>query len=138
MGYDLIGVCTREECLLRMEKLPEYPVGLATLRGFYTQVEQKWFDGKMYLCDSFVVVEGSPELVRAYLSLVEEGNTVYSKDKQGRLVFSLNMDGLTEEEKSRILSSTQESTVELLVLARPATFMGAPPCYSHLDILRVK
>lgn len=121
-----------------MEQLPEYPVGLATLRGFYTQVEQKWFDDKMYLCDSFVVVEGSSELVRAYLSLVEEGNTVYSKDAQGRLLFSLNMDGLNEEERLRILSSTPQNPVELLVLARPATFTGAPPCYSHLDILKVK
>ncbi len=136
--YSLLDACSEEECLLWAPDVPNYPIGLATLQGFYTQIEKKDFDNEAYRCDAFVVLAGSMDLIRAYLGLVEEGNAIYSKDDQGHLVLPLSLASLSEDDRSKILSSTEQSPVVLLVLAQPAGFTEAPVCYSHVKVLKVR
>ena len=72
----------------------DYPVGLATIQGYYTSIERLGFGDNKQICDSFVITGGSDELIRSVLSLVNSGNGVYLKNERNQPVVSLDMNVL--------------------------------------------
>lgn len=129
--------CDEENCLLIAETEQDYPIGVVKVTGYYAKIERSAF-GQTGLCDSFVITEGSPVLVHSILSLIEQGNTVYIKNDAGQPVISLDISGLTEREQQRLLSSSVQQTVSIVLLATGPTHQGAPVCYSRFQILRLK
>lgn len=134
------GDCSKEECLFGTEFAGEgnYPVGVATIEGYYVQVERVGFGDIREVCDSFVIVGGSQGIIGSVLNLVDYGNTVYSKNELNQPVINLDLDALDELDASKILASVQKEPIELIVLAHAARHMGASTCYTRFEILKVK
>jgi len=116
----------------------DYPIGTATIVGYYTQIEKSSFDDIEHVCDSFVIVGGSQAIIKSVLTLVNRGNTVYSKNERNQPVISLDLATLHELETERILNSTPDKPVEMIVLANSPTYMGVGACFTRFEILRVK
>jgi hypothetical protein len=138
--YELVsGDCRKEECLFRTEAESEgdYPVGVATIKGYYRRVEQTGLGDIKKVCDSFVIVSGSQELIRSILALIDAGNGVYSKNELNQPVISLDLNVLAKSETSKLVASTPKEPVELVVLAHAPSHMGAPICFTRFEILKV-
>jgi hypothetical protein len=130
----ILGECAREECLFREDI--NYPVGIATISGYYTQIERNGFDGSKK-CDSFVIVDGSKEIIRSILSLIDEGNGVYLKNDLNQPVISLDLNVLEDSEKRALIGSTPDKLVDLLILAHQPEPRSAPTCGTRFEILKV-
>ena len=138
--YELVsGDCRKEECLFRTEAESEgdYPIGVATIKGYYTGVEQTGLGDIKKVCDSFVIIGGSQELIRSILALVDAGNSIYSKNKLNQPVISLDLNVLAKSETSKLMASTSKEPIELVVLAHTPSHMGAPVCFTRFEILKV-
>src|SRR5215216_3568096 len=80
-GYTLIDrTCSSESCLFFKQAEADYLTGVATVSGYYTQLERSAFE-QTKQCDSFIILDGPPALFRSLLSLIEQGNTVYTKNE---------------------------------------------------------
>jgi hypothetical protein len=78
--YALVdGRCNSESCLFRLSEEQNFLVGLATVSGYYVQLERTAFE-QTKLCDSLIITKASPALLESLLSLIEQGNTVYTKN----------------------------------------------------------
>ncbi|MEO7840065.1 MAG: hypothetical protein ABIU06_12010 [Anaerolineales bacterium] len=136
--YALVdGSCNSENCLFRFTQEQNFLVGLATVSGYYAQLERTAFE-QTNRCDSFIITRATPALIESLLSLIEHGNTVYMKNDSDQPIISLNLDALTEDEKQRLASSSESQQVKLVLLATNPSPQGAPVCFSHFEILRVK
>src|SRR5688572_6830263 len=136
--YTLIsGSCNAENCLFVTEAERDYPIGLATVTGYYAQIEPSAFE-QTKRCDSFIIAEGPSALIQSILSLIERGNTVYTKNDLGEPVISLDLSTLMESEKQQLLSSSTDKPISVVLLATSPTDQGAPICYSRFQILRVE
>jgi hypothetical protein len=133
------GGCNKEECLFRTEAESEgdYPVGVATVKGYYARLERVGFGDEKKVCDSFVIVGGSQELIRSILALVDAGNGVYSKNELNQPVIVLDLNVLDKSETRKVAASTPKELVELIVLAHAPSHMGAPLCFTRFEILKV-
>ena len=131
------GKCNSENCLFFKQAEADYLIGVATVSGYYTQLERSVFE-QTKQCDSFIIVEGPPALIQSLLSLIEQGNTVYTKNELEQPVVSLDLNTLSESEKQRLTSSSASQPVSLVLLATNPTYQGVPVCFSHFEILRVK
>jgi hypothetical protein len=136
-NYCPLTDCRKEECLFVSPYEPDYPVGIATVRGYYTKVTKAGFGDETKLCDSFVIVGGSQVLISSYLSLVEAGNSVNSKNELNQPVISLDFSQVDAQDKQRILASNKAKTIELLLLNPIPRGMGVPACYSPVEIITV-
>ncbi len=136
-NYCPLTDCRKEECLFVSPYEPDYPVGIATVRGYYTKIKKTGFGDEVKLCDSFVIVDGSQELIRSYLSLIEAGNGVNSKNELNQPIISLDLNKVDAQDKQKILSATKDRTIELLLLSPIPSGMGAPTCYSPVQIIKV-
>ena len=135
--YTLVdGRCHNETCLFRSSEEQNFLVGLATVSGYYVQLERTAFE-QTKLCDSLIITKGSPALIESLLSLIEQGNTVYTKNDLDQPIISLNLDALKDDEKQRLVSSSEFQQVSLVLLATNPSPQGAPVCFSHFEILRV-
>ena len=136
--YTLVdGRCHNETCLFRSSEEQNFLVGVATASGYYVQLERTAFE-QTKRCDSFIITEGSPALIESLLSLIEQGNTVYTKNDLDQPIISLNLDALNDEEKQRLVSSSELQQISLVLLATNPSPQGAPVCFSHFEILQVK
>ena len=95
------------------------------------------FGDETKLCDSFVIVDGSQELIRSYLSLIEAGNGINSKNGLNQPIISLDLNKVDAKDKQKILSATKDRMIELLLLSPIPPGMGAPTCYSPVQIIKV-
>lgn len=141
VAYERIsGDCSTEECLFKTEYAGEgnYPVGIATIIGYYTQVERFSFGDTKETCDSLVIVSGSRGIIESVLALVDSGNSVYSKNESNQPVINLDLNVLDEVETRQILNSTIDGPVELIVLAGVPGHRGAPICFTRFEILKVE
>jgi hypothetical protein len=136
--YALVdGRCNSEGCLFRSSEEQNFLVGLATASGYYVQLERTAFE-QTKLCDSLIITKASPALIESLLSLIEQGNTVYTKNELDQPTISLNLDALSDDEKKRLMSSSESQQVSLVLLATNPSPQGAPVCFSHFEILGVK
>lgn len=129
--------CDEENCLLITQAEQDYPIGVATVTGYYAEIERSAFE-QTNRCDSFIITEGPAVLIQSILSLIKQGNTVYMKNDVGQPVISLDLSRLADPEKQRFLSSSALQTVSIVLLATSPTYQGAPVCYSRFEILRLK
>ena len=136
--YALVGGrCHNETCLFKSSEEQNFLVGVATISGYYVQLERTAFE-QTKLCESFIITKGSPALIESLLSLIEQGNTVYTKNDLDQPIISLNLDALNDNEKQRLVSSSESQQVSLVLLATNPSPQGVPVCFSHFEILRVK
>ncbi len=127
--------CSQSECLFLLEG-SDWPVGIAALKGYYTRVQRTaWGDTKM--CDSFVVTGGSPQLTQAFLTLVNGGNTVNSKNGQNQPIINLEIDALSTADRQKILTSTSAHPIELLTFSPLPLGKEVAPCFAFVEILKV-
>jgi hypothetical protein len=135
-NYCLQTDCRKDECLFASPAEPYYPVGIATVRGYYAKVERTSFR-KTKLCDSFVIIGGSQVLINSYLSLIEAGNSVNSKNELNQPIISLELRQVEAEDRQKILASSQDNPIEVLLLSPIPPGRSAPVCYSSAEIIKV-
>jgi hypothetical protein len=112
-------------------------IGVATVRGYYTQVERSdW--GETKACDSFVIVSGSQELIDAFIGLVDLGNGVNSKNELNQPVINIDLTSRTQADKDKVLSSRQDQLIEMIVLRPELGGHDAAVCESLVEIIDVK
>jgi hypothetical protein len=139
-GYELVGRnCSIENCLFRIERAPNWPLGVATLKGYYKQIQQDaGFGAGPQTCDAFVVVGGSQELIGAFLGMIAEGNSVSSKNEANQPIINLDLSILSGAEQRQIRSSLPTKLIQLVVLRPSQLAVSAPACFSFVEILKVK
>jgi hypothetical protein len=136
--YTLIGgECNNENCLFAAEANPDFLIGLATVSGYYVQLERSAFE-RTKRCDSFIITGGPLMIIQSLLSLIEHGNTVYIKNDLDQPIISLDLNTLTETEKQLLISSSASKPVSVVLLATNPSPQGAPVCFSHFEFLKVK
>ncbi len=136
--YTLIdGKCDSGDCLFIEEADQDVLIGIATVSGYYAQLERSAFEHTKQ-CDSFVITKAAPSLTQFLLSMIEHGNTVYIKNDLNQPIISLELNMLTEPEKQRLVSSSISQPVSVVLLATSSSPQGAPVCFSQFEILRVK
>lgn len=136
--YSLIGgKCNSENCLFVTEAEGDFPIGVTTISGYYAQLERSAFE-QTKQCDSFIITEGPPALIQSLLSLIKQGNTVYTKNDLDQPIVSLDLNMLTESEKQRLISSSVSKPLSIVLLATNPIYQGVPVCFSHFEILRVE
>lgn len=135
--YDLIsGRCTTDECLFNIGN-SNYPLGTAVIKGYYSPVERSaWEETKK--CDAFTITAGSKELIRAMVDLVDQGNTVHSKNQMNQPVINLGFELISQSEKQSIFNSSVNNQIELVVLSDSPRESGVPVCYQDVIVLRKK
>jgi hypothetical protein len=134
----LIGdKCNSENCLFFTQGEPDWLIGVATVVGYYVELERSAFE-QTKRCDSFVITDGAPALVQSLLSLIAQGNTLYTKNDLDQPIISLDLNNLSELEKQRLISSSAAGPTALVLLAPNPPNYGVPVCFSHFEILRVE
>lgn len=129
--------CNRENCLFFTQVEPDWLIGVATVFGYYTELERSaWEQTKR--CNSFVITGGSSALIHSLLSLIEHGNTLYTKNDLDQPIISLDLNKLPELEKQRLISSSVAKPIFLVLLAPNPPNQGVSVCFSHFEILRVE
>ena len=112
-------------------------MGIATLQGYFAKFKKTGFGNDTQSCDGFVIVGGSQALIRTYLSLIEQGNGVNGKNDLNQPIIGFDASGVSALDKQRILTSTREQPIEMLVFNPGPRAMGAPTCYSTVEIIKV-
>lgn len=141
--YWLVGGvfnCSPVECLFANEHSPNYPVGIASITGYYEQGEITNYMGEGFnvICDYFTVTDGSPEFIRSVNALIDAGNGRNKRNDQGQLVIHLDLEPLDPTENQRLTAATPEEPVTLIVLMPPPPGRGAFACESSIQILKVE
>jgi hypothetical protein len=137
MAYGLMDdFCRQGQCLFTNGS-ENTVLGLATLEGYFTHVTRAAW-GATKSCDSFVVTGGSAPLIDFFLALIEASNTVNSKNELNQPVINLDLSGLSELEKQKLLASSAKQPISLRVLSfLPPKAGEVDACYSFVEILKV-
>lgn len=135
-SYNLTNyVCTIDQCLFN--NIGDEPLGVAVIKGYYSPVERTaWEETKT--CDGFTITSGSAELIRVMIDLVNEGNSIYSKNQLNQPVVNLGLQLLSQSERQSILNSTANSQIELIILMNSPTELEPQVCYTDMTVLRKK
>lgn len=135
-GYYLVNSkCTSKECLFKIGD-SNYLLGTAVVRGYYSPVERNaWGEAK--ICDGFTITDGSKEMIRAMVKLVDSGNTVHSKNYLNEPVINLELESLSQSEKNAIFKSSSENQIELLVFEDSPRQSGVGVCYRDVIVIKV-
>ncbi len=135
-GSSLVnGRCDSSECLVRQSSGEVY--GVASIEGYFARTTRE-HSGRKKDCDSFVMTGGSEALRDYFAGMVDRGNTVNSKDAEGRPVINLDLSKLDGPDKGRLQGSGSGKSAKMLVLVPIQAGSGAPECFSFVDILRVE
>ncbi len=135
--YELVSdYCRHGQCLFAGAG-GNVLIGIAILKGYFARVERSAW-GETQICDSFVITSGSKALIDFYLSLIDGGNTVNSKNELNQPIINLDLSGLSDSEKQKLLESTAKDPIPLVVLSfKPAKEGEVGACYSFIEILKV-
>lgn len=137
LQYELADdYCRQGQCLFT-DASGNTVIGLATLEGYFTHVTRSAW-GETKSCDSFLVTGGSKPLIDFLLALLKQGNTVNSKNELNQPIINLDLSGLSELEKQKLLASSAQQTISLRVLSfLPPKVGEVGACYSFVEILKV-
>jgi len=102
------------------------------LKGYYAKVERSAFENTGE-CDVFVVPENTSEPAD-FLARWEEDMNLISIDSEGRAVINIDLEGIMENARERIMETSPENTIELIVTKPEQLGMGAPLCFSLIEI----
>ncbi len=128
--------CSQEECLFDIDN-GIYPLGIAAVKGYYLPLERTGWGGDK-TCDSFVVTGGSEVFASAFVSLVDSGNTVQSKNELNQPIINLALDTVDSADREKVLNSTENAQIKLVALNSSPQQRAAPVCFSFIDILKVQ
>lgn len=135
--YELVGgQASLEQCLFNKNS-SDYPVGIATIEGYYVQIEKTTIE-ETGIVDCFTITGGSSELIRAYINIIEKGNTINSKNIHNQLIINLDFSSLSKYEIDKIKSSSLDNKIELIVFNKTPRGRGVSIKYSTVEILKVK
>ncbi len=112
------------------------PPGTYSLVGYYVAVEETAWD-ESRVCDNFVVVDGSQDLIREFLDLIDGGNSVNTKNSLNQPEISLDLGGLSPSDTEQIKTSTADQPIQLIVSRVTPRGVGALVCYSMVEIIDV-
>ncbi|MCK9379263.1 MAG: hypothetical protein M0P97_03945 [Candidatus Moranbacteria bacterium] len=137
ISYNLINdYCNINECLFNLNN-SDYPLGISTATGYYSSIEKSDLEGTKK-CDNFTITEGSKELVRAMVNLVNGGNTLHSLNNLGQPVVNLGLELINESEKQNIINSSVKNQIKLIVLNVTPKYAGVTACHPEIIVLRKK
>jgi hypothetical protein len=140
VNYELVGSsCNEKECLFKSgNDIEIISLGVVTITGYYQQIEEEFENQQKVTCDYFVVVAGSQKFQRELFALIDYGNTVNRRNESGQLVVGISLRALNPTERDKVLGSTSEHPVSLVVLSpTPPASMG-DYCLTFVNILKVK
>jgi cell division protein FtsL len=130
--------CSVDTCLFDIAS-NNYPIGTTAITGYYTSVERNaWEKDETQTCDSFTITQGPEELIRRIVNLVDNGNTINSKNELNQPIINLGFELLSPTEKQEILNSTNNNQIELLVLTESPVEYGVSTCHHDTTVLRKK
>lgn len=130
------GICTVDNCLFYKNE-SDYPVGVATIKGYYTKYLDKAWDEEKY-CDSIVITDGPKVLMDSYIRLVDMGNTINDKNNLNQPIVNISTYKLSQIEKNKLLGSNITDPIEMVIFKDLPQGVGAPVCFSDADIIEVK
>lgn len=139
-GWNLVdGTCSGSLCLFEnvYDNGHSNILGITTIRGHYAQKEKSAW-GETKTCDTLVFSGGRPEFYDRFSDMVDQGNTVNSKDDDGNLMLNLSLELLSASDQQKITSSTKDNPVDLTVFLHLPKETGAPACFSFFNILQVR
>jgi len=108
--------------------------------GYYVKRENVYGEENTgpFVCDSFVVLNGNEPLIKYYKDMVEKGNTVNALDENGSLRINLDLNGISDVNRSKIINSSKNNPIILALKKKIEPGKGAPACHSFFEILEVK
>ena len=112
---------------------------LSSMKGFFVKANRIDWGEIPVTCEAFIVTEARPDLLSGYLNAANQGNSLTTKDDQGRPIINIatgDIDNATELQKLK--QSSVDRPVELLVARKYEFGHGAPVCEKAVEILRVK
>lgn len=130
------GICTVDNCLFYKNE-SDYPVGVATIKGYYTKYLDKAWGEEKY-CDSIVITDGPKVLIDSYIRLVDMGNTINDKNSFNQPIVNISTYKLSQIEKNKLLGSNIADPIEMVIFKDLPQGVGAPVCFSDADIIEVK
>lgn len=133
--YKIIDSCSGEKCLFQGSEAVE---GFGYLEGYYSTREEVYHDSEPHQCDVLVTSGGSQELINDFFTTIERGNAINALDENGLLMITISLDGLSDQDKNSIKNSTLSNKVKVDVVRTTPKGMGAPPCGSYIDIVKVE
>jgi hypothetical protein len=96
--------------------------------GYYEKLERAFsYQGtnqEIFMCHTFVVLDGHPGLVRYFIDKVKRGNTINTISADGHLRINLPWDDFPEHIRSQILDSTAEKSIDILLTKEPELGYG--------------
>lgn len=133
--------CENEECLfyyhLNYYPYQAYVAGVARLLGYYQVDNTEWY-GESVACDTFIIQQGSGALLQEFLQAINQGNTWNRLTSDGYLHMFINLEPLSEAEKTRLMASSPQEPVEMIVLVDIGEPRSINQCESPVEILRLK
>jgi hypothetical protein len=69
--------------------------------------------------------------------LIKAGNSVNSKNELNQPIISLDLSQVEAKDRQKILASSKDKTIEVLLLSPIPRGMGVPVCYSPVEIIKV-
>ena len=142
-SYTQLGTaCTERECLFATTSETQPPLGIVTLKGYYSTnsfaLPGPQTTPALITCDEIVVTDGPQEFLQWFRDLIEIGNSINRITDENRLAMAINLDSLSEDEQVSIRSSALDAQVEVLVLSpTPVIYSTALKCMSWIRILKV-
>ncbi|MBD3359490.1 MAG: hypothetical protein GF365_02170 [Candidatus Buchananbacteria bacterium] len=112
-------------------------VGVDTITGYYKVREDVGLDGKVF-CDTLVVPEYDSALIDGDMEAINSGNIVNVLNEQGQIMLNLDLSVLSEEDKHKIATSTEESMVDVTIFQKYTAPRGSWACESFFKIIDVK
>lgn len=134
-NYKLFGItCDLHECLFVESGEEDFPIGIATLKGYYSTIETSWFDNKKYVCDGFAIVGGS----MAIYGFFRNDAHVNGKNEQAHALIMLDLETISKPDADLIKASSAGKPIDLLIyLPSPAHRGLSSPCETRYRIMQV-
>jgi hypothetical protein len=104
------------------------------IQGFYQKV-QRFSYGEKVECDMFTVVGATDDFFEEARALLDSENTLHREDEIGRLQVNINLEELESESmKEKILNSSEDNVITLILTDTPEWGIDASSCFSYFDI----
>ncbi|HYE60040.1 MAG TPA: hypothetical protein VEA18_02560 [Candidatus Kapabacteria bacterium] len=132
------NTCSEEDCLFQYNGKVQKVLGLATIRGYFTEEKEQDNAGEEVSCPKFVVTTAPEAFLTAMLDTTDTVNTSTVETRPDQPVISINMDRLLEADKRRIRASTQKNPLQVVIFSSTRSDVDTLPCTPAVDVIRIK
>lgn len=127
---------------VQTEKINEQSTNIALFTGHYLAHVDDYYgeestSSKTVTCHTLVVDPPNNDLTEYFISLIQVGNTVQSRNSDGKLILHLPWEDIPESDKERIAQATTDP-ITLILQKKSQGGKGAPPCYSLVSYIGIK